>query len=164
VQFAQIVPDQLAGSGIPPSTYVDSGELSPPSDIAGLNLAKLPSVLRARQHDERGGLGPDEDAGASLEVAGAVVAVSRASSELRPAGFRILHLRCGGRLTALDLLLEVLQHLALNLRNPNGANVFSKNPPMPPAPCYDVLTVTDEPGPAVATVQLVSKSFWARAS
>jgi hypothetical protein len=26
---------------------------------------------------------------------------------------------------------------------------------MPPAPCHDVLTVTDEPGPAGATVQLV---------
>ena len=27
--------DQLAGSGIPPSTYVDSGGLNPRSDIAG---------------------------------------------------------------------------------------------------------------------------------
>ena len=27
---------------------------------------------------------------------------------------------------------------------------------MPPAPCHDVLTVTDEPGPAGATVQLVT--------
>jgi hypothetical protein len=26
---------------------------------------------------------------------------------------------------------------------------------MPPAPCHDVLTVTDDPGPAGATVQLV---------
>ena len=29
-------------------------------------------------------------------------------------------------------------------------------PPMPPAPCHDVLTVTEEPGPAGATVQLVT--------
>ena len=61
-----------------------------------------------------------------------------------------------GRLPALDLLLDVLQHLALNLPQPNGANVISKNPPMPPASCHDVLTVTDEPGPAGATVQLIT--------
>jgi hypothetical protein len=54
------------------------------------------------------------------------------------------------------LLLEVLQHITLNLRNPNGANVCSKSPPMPRAPCHDILTVTDEPGPAAAMVQLVT--------
>ena len=27
---------------------------------------------------------------------------------------------------------------------------------MPPAPCQDVLTVTDEPGPAGGTVQLIT--------
>jgi N-acetylmuramoyl-L-alanine amidase len=42
---AQIMRDQLAGSGIPPSTYVGSGGLNPRADIAGLNLAQSPSVL-----------------------------------------------------------------------------------------------------------------------
>src|SRR5262245_8839500 len=42
------------------------------------------------------------------------------------------------------------------LRSPNGANVFSKKPPTPPAPCHDVLTVTVEPCPAGETVQLVT--------
>jgi N-acetylmuramoyl-L-alanine amidase len=49
VQLAQIMPDQLAGSGIPPSTYVDSGGLNSRADIAGLNLVQFPSVLGARQ-------------------------------------------------------------------------------------------------------------------
>ena len=39
---------------------------------------------------------------------------------------------------------------------PDVQFAFSKNPPMPPAPCHDVLTVTDEPGPAGATVQLIT--------
>jgi N-acetylmuramoyl-L-alanine amidase len=37
--------DQLAGSGIPPSTYIGSSGLNPRSDIAGLNLAQYPSIL-----------------------------------------------------------------------------------------------------------------------
>jgi N-acetylmuramoyl-L-alanine amidase len=45
VQFAQIMRDQLQGSGIPPSTYIGSNGLNPRSDIAGLNLAQFPSVL-----------------------------------------------------------------------------------------------------------------------
>jgi N-acetylmuramoyl-L-alanine amidase len=45
VQFAQVMRDQLAGSGIPPSTYIGSGGLNPRSDIAGLNLAQYPSIL-----------------------------------------------------------------------------------------------------------------------
>jgi N-acetylmuramoyl-L-alanine amidase len=40
VQFAQIMRDQLSGSGIPPSTYVDSGGLNPRADIAELHLAQ----------------------------------------------------------------------------------------------------------------------------
>jgi N-acetylmuramoyl-L-alanine amidase len=68
VQFAQIMRDQLAGSGIPPSTYVDSGGADPRADIAGLHLAQFPSVPRARQHEEPVRLSADEDAGASLEV------------------------------------------------------------------------------------------------
>ena len=40
VQFAQIMRDQLSGSGIPPSTYVDSGGLNPRGDIAELHLAQ----------------------------------------------------------------------------------------------------------------------------
>jgi N-acetylmuramoyl-L-alanine amidase len=42
VQFAQIIHGQPSGSGIP-STYVYSGGLNPPSDIAGLHLAQSPS-------------------------------------------------------------------------------------------------------------------------
>ncbi|MGE0219767.1 Rv3717 family N-acetylmuramoyl-L-alanine amidase [Mycolicibacterium sp.] len=45
VQFAKIMRDQLAGSGIPPSTYIGQQGLNPRSDIAGLNLAQYPSIL-----------------------------------------------------------------------------------------------------------------------
>ena len=45
VQFAQIMRDQLRGSGIPPANYIGSGGLNPRSDIAGLNHAQFPSVL-----------------------------------------------------------------------------------------------------------------------
>jgi N-acetylmuramoyl-L-alanine amidase len=45
VQFAKIMRDQLAGSGIPPSTYMGSNGLNPRDDIAGLNLAQYPSIL-----------------------------------------------------------------------------------------------------------------------
>jgi len=45
VQFAQIMCDQLAGSGIPPSTYIGSNGLYPRADLAGLNLAQFPSIL-----------------------------------------------------------------------------------------------------------------------
>jgi hypothetical protein len=56
-----------------------------------------------------------------------------------------------GSSPALDLLLEVLQHLALNLPQPERREGLLEDWPMPPAPCHDVLTVTDEPGPAGAT-------------
>ena len=46
------------------------------------------------------------------------------------------------------------------LFSPNGANVFSKNPFTPPAPVHVVVTVTLEPGPAGATVQLVTIWSW----
>lgn len=45
VQFAKVMRDQLAGSGIPPSTYIGSSGLNPRADIAGLNLAQYPSIL-----------------------------------------------------------------------------------------------------------------------
>jgi N-acetylmuramoyl-L-alanine amidase len=45
VQFARIMRDQLAASGIPPSTYVGTDGLNPRADIAGLNLAQYPSIL-----------------------------------------------------------------------------------------------------------------------
>ncbi|BBX67940.1 N-acetylmuramoyl-L-alanine amidase [Mycolicibacterium psychrotolerans] len=45
VQFAQVMRDQLAGSGIPPATYIGSSGLNPRADIAGLNLAQYPSIL-----------------------------------------------------------------------------------------------------------------------
>ena len=45
VQFAQIMRDQLSGSGFVPSTYIGSQGLNPRSDIAGLNLAQYPSIL-----------------------------------------------------------------------------------------------------------------------
>ncbi|GJF07986.1 N-acetylmuramoyl-L-alanine amidase [Mycolicibacterium cyprinidarum] len=45
VQFAQTMRDSLAGSGIPPATYVGSSGLNPRADIAGLNLAQYPSIL-----------------------------------------------------------------------------------------------------------------------
>lgn len=45
VQFARMMRDQLAASGIPPSTYIGAGGLNPRADIAGLNLAQFPSIL-----------------------------------------------------------------------------------------------------------------------
>lgn len=45
VRFAQIMRDQLQGSGIPPANYIGSGGLNPRSDIAGLNHAQFPSIL-----------------------------------------------------------------------------------------------------------------------
>ncbi|CAN3131316.1 Rv3717 family N-acetylmuramoyl-L-alanine amidase [Mycobacterium sp. smrl_JER01] len=45
VQFAKVMRDQLAGSGIPPATYIGQSGLNPRSDIAGLNLAQFPSIL-----------------------------------------------------------------------------------------------------------------------
>lgn len=45
VQFARVMRDQLAGSGITPSTYIGANGLNPRADIAGLNLAQYPSIL-----------------------------------------------------------------------------------------------------------------------
>lgn len=45
VQFARMMRDQLAASGIPPSTYIGTDGLNPRADIAGLNLAQYPSIL-----------------------------------------------------------------------------------------------------------------------
>ena len=45
IQFAQVMRDQLAGSGFVPSTYIGSNGLNPRSDIAGLNLAQFPSIM-----------------------------------------------------------------------------------------------------------------------
>ena len=45
VQFAQVMRDQLAGSGFVPATYIGSNGLNPRSDVAGLNLAQFPSIL-----------------------------------------------------------------------------------------------------------------------
>ncbi|MCX6480067.1 MAG: N-acetylmuramoyl-L-alanine amidase [Mycobacterium sp.] len=45
VQFARTMREALAGSGIPPATYIGSNGLNPRADIAGLNLAQYPSIL-----------------------------------------------------------------------------------------------------------------------
>jgi N-acetylmuramoyl-L-alanine amidase len=45
VQLARIMREQLAGSGIPPATYIGTDGLNPRADIAGLNLAQYPSIL-----------------------------------------------------------------------------------------------------------------------
>lgn len=45
VQFARTMRTALAGSGIPPATYIGTDGLNPRSDIAGLNLAEYPSIL-----------------------------------------------------------------------------------------------------------------------
>jgi N-acetylmuramoyl-L-alanine amidase len=45
VQFARVMRDQLAASGIPPATYIGSDGLYGRSDLAGLNLAQYPSIL-----------------------------------------------------------------------------------------------------------------------
>ena len=45
VQFAHIMRDQLAGSGIPPANYIGQNGLYGRSDLAGLNLAQYPAIL-----------------------------------------------------------------------------------------------------------------------
>lgn len=45
VRFAQVMRDQLQGSGIPPANYIGDAGLDARSDIAGLNLAQFPSIL-----------------------------------------------------------------------------------------------------------------------
>lgn len=45
VQFARIMRDQIAGSGIPPATYIGTDGLYGRADLAGLNLAQYPSIL-----------------------------------------------------------------------------------------------------------------------
>jgi N-acetylmuramoyl-L-alanine amidase len=45
VQFARIMRDQLAGSGIPPANYIGQNGLYGRSDLAGLNLAQYPAIL-----------------------------------------------------------------------------------------------------------------------
>ena len=45
VRFAQMMRDQLAGAGMQPSTYMGTGGLYGRADLAGLNLARYPSIL-----------------------------------------------------------------------------------------------------------------------
>ncbi|HYB35209.1 MAG TPA: Rv3717 family N-acetylmuramoyl-L-alanine amidase [Mycobacterium sp.] len=45
VQFARIMRDQLAASGIPPANYIGQDGLYGRSDLAGLNLAQYPAIL-----------------------------------------------------------------------------------------------------------------------
>ena len=45
VQYARIMRDQLAASGIPPSNYIGQDGLYGRSDLTGLNLAQYPSIL-----------------------------------------------------------------------------------------------------------------------
>ena len=45
VRFAQVMRDQLAASGLTPSTYIGSGGLLGRADLTGLNLAEYPSIL-----------------------------------------------------------------------------------------------------------------------
>ncbi|MDI3312916.1 MAG: Rv3717 family N-acetylmuramoyl-L-alanine amidase [Mycobacterium sp.] len=45
VQFARIMRDQLAASGIPPANYIGQNGLYGRSDLAGLNLAQYPAIL-----------------------------------------------------------------------------------------------------------------------
>ena len=45
VQFAQVMANQLAASGLTPSTYRGTNGLYGRADLAGLNLAQYPSIL-----------------------------------------------------------------------------------------------------------------------
>ena len=45
VQFARIMRDQIAASGIPAANYIGSDGLYGRADLAGLNLAQYPSIL-----------------------------------------------------------------------------------------------------------------------
>lgn len=69
VQFAQIMRDQIAASGIPPANYIGSNGLYGRSDLTGLNLAQYPSILieLGNMKNPRR-LRVDEDARGSAEV------------------------------------------------------------------------------------------------
>jgi N-acetylmuramoyl-L-alanine amidase len=45
VRFAQVMRDQLVSAGLQPSTYRGTNGLYGRADLAGLNLARYPSVL-----------------------------------------------------------------------------------------------------------------------
>ncbi len=69
VQFARVMRDQLAASGIPPATYIGSDGLYGRSDLAGLNLAQYPvDPGRDGQHEEPDRLGADAEPGGPAEV------------------------------------------------------------------------------------------------
>ncbi len=62
VRFAQIMRDQLVGSGLQPSTYRGTDGLYGRADLAGLNLAQYPSILI-----EMGNMKNSEDAAVLTE-------------------------------------------------------------------------------------------------
>ena len=107
VQFAQVMRDQLQASGLVPSTYIGTDGLNPRSDIAGLNLAQYPSILV-----ELGNMKNPADAGLITTPEGRQ---KYADAVVRGiAGF----LGAQRRVAALDGLLQVVQHLGLNLLQP----------------------------------------------
>jgi hypothetical protein len=50
------------------------------------------------------------------------------------------------------------------LRSPSGAKVFSKKPPMPPAPFHSVNVTTVEPVPLGTTLHVVTRDEFASRS
>ena len=110
VQFAQIMRDQLQASGLLPANYIGQGGLYPRSDLTGLNLAQYPSILV-----EMGNMKNPADS-ALIESPTAGRSTPTPSCAGSPGSWR--HARCKrsrSGLRALDLFLEVLQHLGLDL-------------------------------------------------
>ena len=96
-------------SGFVPSTYIGSSGLDPRSDIAGLNLAQFPSILV-----ELGNMKNPVDSALMKTPEGRQ---KYADAVVRGiAGF--LGAQPPRSQLALDLLLEVVQHLGLDLAQP----------------------------------------------
>ena len=142
-------------SGIPPANYIGQDGLYGRADLAGLNLAQYPSILV-----ECGNMKNPVDS-ALMESPDGQAEIRRRAGPRR----RGLPGQPGpgalARCRAFQFLLRLASTSAWIFFSPSGAKVFSKKPPMPPAPVQVVFTVTLDPGPAGATVQLVTMDEFA---
>ena len=143
--------DQLQASGIPPATYIGQNGLYGRSDLAGLNLAQYPSILV-----ECGNMKNPADSALMESPEGRQ---KYADAVVR--GHRRLPGQ-PGRSRRPDALSSRPPSSGSPAPRPGSSSVPAartssrRSPSTPPAPCHVVLTVTLEPGPAGATVQLVT--------
>ncbi len=155
VQLARMMRDQLAGSGIPPATYIGSSGLNPRADIAGLNLAQYPSILvELGQYEESGRLDADGEprrVGRSTPTRWpAVWWRSCRPSRRGPADRR----RRQPRSTS---VLEVAQHLILDFAQAQWREGLLEETLDPAGAGPGGLDGDTRAGPAGATVQLVTR-------